>query len=215
MFFNFTFCLFHIVEDSNINKECLGHEATNQGQHVQNNTLLQEQNKPTQEITIQVYPNSQAISLVTTSILSADVTSFPTQVPTFLTEGDAEASETHYQVVTTSSMLNHGDGSTAALDVLTSSADLTRNVILTDQQQVLLSGMLVPGVTGNQAIHINMTRDGSSGMEVDETSQDEQVFELRPVISRSNTIFQMHTRIFKTVSNVSATLGWSVSTLYL
>ena len=53
-------------------------------------------------------------------------------------------------------MLNHGDGSTAALDVLTSSADLTRNVILTDQQQVLLSGMLVPGVTGNQAIHINM-----------------------------------------------------------
>ena len=51
---------------------------------------------------------------------------------------------------------HHGDGSTAALDVLTSSADLTRNVILTDQQQVLLSGMLVPGVTGNQAIHINM-----------------------------------------------------------
>ncbi|XP_073255988.1 uncharacterized protein [Porites lutea] len=71
-------------------------------------------------------------------------------------------------------MLNHGDGSTSALDVLISSADLTRNVILTDQQQVLLSGMLVPGVTGNQAIHINMTRDGSSGMEVDETSQDEQ-----------------------------------------
>lgn len=192
MFFNFIFCLFHIVEDSNINKECLSHEATNQGQHVENNTLLQEQNKPTQEITIQVYPNSQAISLVTTSILSADVTSFPTQVPTFLTEGDAEAGETHYQVVTTSSMLNHGGGSTAALDVLTSSADLTRNVILTDQQQVLLSGMLVPGVTGNQAIHINMTRDGSSGMEVDETSQDEQVFELCPVISRSNT-FQMHT----------------------
>ena len=186
------FCLFHIVEDSNVNKECLCHEATNQGQHVENNTLLQEQNKPTQEITIQVYPNSQAISLVTTSILSADVTSFPTQVPTFLTEGDAEAGETHYQVVTTSSMLNHGGGSTAALDVLTSSADLTRNVILTDQQQVLLSGMLVPGVTGNQAIHINMTRDGSSGMEVDETSQDEQVFELCPVISRSNTIFQMY-----------------------
>ena len=179
------FCLFHIVhlEDSNVSKECLSHEATNQGQHVEN----------TQEITIQEYPNSQVISLVTTSILSADVTSFPTQVPTFLTEGDAEASETHYQVVTTSSMLNHGDGSTAALDVLTSSADLTRNVILTDQQQVLLSGMLVPGVTGNQAIHINMTRDGSSGMEVDETSQDEQVFELCPVISRSNTIFQMYT----------------------
>ena len=182
--------------DSNVNKECLSHEATNQGQHVENNTLLQEQNKPTQEITIQVYPNSQAISLVTTSILSAGVTSFPTQAPTFLTEGDAEASETSErvnQVVTTSSMLNHGDGGTAALDVLTSSADLTRNVILTDQQQVLLSGMLVPGVTGNQAIHINMTRDGSSGMEVDETSQDEQVFELCPVISRSNTIFQMHT----------------------
>ena len=188
MFFNFTFCLFHIVEDSNINKECLGHEATNQGQHVENNTLLQEQNKPTQEITIQVYPNSQAISLVTTSILSADVTSFPTQVPTFLTEGDAEASETHYQVVTTSSMLNHGDSSTAALDVLTSSADLTRNVILTDQQQVLLSGMLVPGVTGNQAIHSNMTRDGSHGMEVDETSQDEQVFELCPAAFKESSV---------------------------
>ena len=81
------FCLFHIVEDPNVNKECLSHEATNQEQHMENNTLLQEQNKSTQEITIQVYPNSQAISLVTTSILSADVTSFPTQVPTFLYRG--------------------------------------------------------------------------------------------------------------------------------
>ena len=155
---------------------------------MENNTLLQEQNKSTQEITIQVYPNSQAISLVTTSILSADVTSFPTQVPTFLTEGDAEVSEAHYQVVTTSSMLNHGDGSNAALDVLTSSADLTRNVILTDQQQVLLSGMLEPGVTGNQAIHSNMTRDGSHGMELDETSQDEQVFELCPAAFKESSV---------------------------
>ena len=71
-------------------------------------------------------------------------------------------------------MLNQGDGS-AALDVLTSSADFSRNMILTEQQQVLLSGMLVPGVTANQAIHINMTHDANSCIGVDEMSQDEQV----------------------------------------
>ena len=164
---------FFTVDHSNINKE--SHEVvSNQVQHLENGSLLQEQSKPPQEITIQVYPNSQAISLVTTNILSADVATFSTQVPTILTEGDAEDSETHYQVVTTSSVLNQGDGS-GALDVLTSSADFGRNVILTEQQQVLLSGMLVPGVTTNQAIHINMTQDASTCMDVDEISQDEQV----------------------------------------
>ena len=72
-------------------------------------------------------------------------------------------------------MLNQGDRS-ASLDVLTSSSDFGRNMILTEQQQVLLSGMLVPGVTTNQAIHINMTRDASTAIDVDELSQDEQVW---------------------------------------
>ena len=143
--------------------------------HLASAALLQEQGKNMREITIQVYPgHNQAISLVTNNILTTDVTSFSTQVPAILTEGDAEDSETHYQVVTTSSVLNQGDGS-AALDVLTSSADFGRNVILTEQQQVLLSGMLVPGVTGNQAIHINMTQDAGSCMDMDEIPQEDQV----------------------------------------
>ena len=127
------------------------------------------------EITIQVYPgHNQAISLVTNGILSTDVTTFSTQVPAILTEGDVEDNETHYQVVTTSSVLNQADGS-AALDVLTSSSDFGRNVILTEQQQVLLSGMLVPGVTANQAIHINMTQDGGTCIDMDEIPQEDQV----------------------------------------
>lgn len=155
------------------------HEVVSQqAQHLENTALLQEQSKNSGEITIQVYPNSQPISLVTSNILSTDVATFSTQVPAILTEGDAEDSEANYQAVTTTSVLNQGEGS-SALDVLTSSAaDFSRNVILTDQQQVLLSGMLVPGVTANQAIHINMTRDTSTCIDVDEISQDEQVWTL-------------------------------------
>jgi len=161
-----------LMEDSGISKE--PHDVvSSEAQQMENGTLLQEQSKHSGEITIQVYPNSQGISLVTSNILSTDVATFSTQVPAILTEGDAEDSETHYQVVTTSSMLNQGDGS-ASLDVLTSSSDFGRNMILTQQQQVLLSGMLVPGVTTNQAIHINMTRDASTAIDVDELSQDEQ-----------------------------------------
>ena len=173
------------MENSSINKG--SHEAdTNKEQHVNadqqgsddhqtNAALLQEQSNNMREITIQVYPgHNQAISLVTNSILATDVSTFSTQVPAILTEGDVEDNETHYQVVTTSSVLNQADGS-AALDVLTSSADFGRNVILTEQQQVLLSGMLVPGVTANQAIHINMTQDTGNCIDMDELSQDDQV----------------------------------------
>lgn len=146
--------------------------------HITNAALLQEQGKNMREITIQVYPgHNQAISLVTNSILTTDVTTFSTQVPAILTEGDVEDNETHYQVVTTSSVLNQAEGS-AALDVLTSSSDFGRNVILTEQQQVLLSGMLVPGVTSNQAIHINMTQDGGACIDMDEIPQEDQVYKL-------------------------------------
>lgn len=145
---------------------------------ITNAALLQEQGKNMREITIQVYPgHNQAISLVTNSILTTDVTTFSTQVPAILTEGDVEDNETHYQVVTTSSVLNQAEGS-AALDVLTSSSDFGRNVILTEQQQVLLSGMLVPGVTSNQAIHINMTQDGGACIDMDEMPQEDQVYKL-------------------------------------
>lgn len=138
--------------------------------HIANAALLQEQGKNMREITIQVYPgHNQAISLVTNGILTTDVTTFSTQVPAILTEG-----ETHYQVVSTSSVLNQADGS-AALDVLTSSSDFGRNVILTEQQQVLLSGMLVPGVTSNQAIHINMTQEGGACIEMAQIPQGDQV----------------------------------------
>ena len=131
------------------------------------------------EITIQVYPgpHNPTISLVNNAILTTDVSTFSTQVPAILTEGDAEDNETHYQVVTTSSVLNQADGN-AALDVLTSSADFGRNVILTDQQQVLLSGMLVPGVTANQAIQINMAHDAGTCIDVNEMPQDNQVCKL-------------------------------------
>lgn len=143
--------------------------------HLSNAALLQEQGKNMREITIQVYPgHNQAISLVTNGILATDVTTFSTQVPAILTEGDAEDSEPQYQVVTTSSVLNQADGS-AALDVLTSSSDFGRNVILTEQQQVLLSGMLVPGVTANQAIHINMTQEGGACIDMDAIPQEDQV----------------------------------------
>ena len=196
------------VEDSSMNKE--PHEVVpNQAEDLESAALIQEQSKTSgQEIKIQIYPNNQGISLVTRNILSTDVASFSSQVPAILTEGDAEDSETHYQVinvdpavfipqtigchhpetklkfisfiyccqvVTTSSMLNQGDGS-ASLDALTSSTDFSRNMILTEQQQVLLSGMLVPGVTANQAVHINMTHDTSACIDVDEMSQDGQVW---------------------------------------
>lgn len=71
-------------------------------------------------------------------------------------------------------MLNQGDGS-SPLDALTSSADFSRNIILTEQQQVLLSGMLIPGVTANQAIHINVTHDASTCIDAGELSQNDQV----------------------------------------
>ena len=64
--------------------------------HITNAALLQEQGKNMREITIQVYPgHNQAISLVTNGILGTDVTTFSTQVPAILTEGDAEDSEAH------------------------------------------------------------------------------------------------------------------------
>jgi len=85
------------VEDSSISKE--PHEVvSSEAQQLENDTLLQEQSNHSGEITIQVYPNSQGISLVTSNILSTDVATFSTQVPAILTEGDAEDSETHYQV---------------------------------------------------------------------------------------------------------------------
>lgn len=174
------------VQNSDIGKE--SHDiALKEAQHenqdqptsevpLENATLLQEQNKNNlREITIQVYPgHNSTISLVNNAILTTDVGTFSTHVPAILTEGDAEDSETHYQVVTTSSaMLNQADGN-SALDVLTSSADFGRNVILTEQQQVLLSGMLVPGVTANQAIQINMSHDANTCIDVNEIAQDNQ-----------------------------------------
>lgn len=178
---------FIAVQNSDIGKE--SHDISlKEAQHenqdqptsevpLQNATLLQEQNKNNlREITIQVYPgHNSTISLVNNAILTTDVGTFSTHVPAILTEGDAEDSETHYQVVTTSSaMLNQADGN-SALDVLTSSADFGRNVILTEQQQVLLSGMLVPGVTANQAIQINMSHDANTCIDVNEIAQDNQV----------------------------------------
>ena len=54
-------------------------------------------------------------------------------------------------------------------------SDFGRNVILTEQQQVLLSGMLVPGVTANQAIHINMTQEGGACVDMNGIPQEDQV----------------------------------------
>lgn len=87
-----------IVENSNTNKEHNG-GISGQAQHLENAALLPDQSKSSgQEITIKVFPSSQGISLVTGNILSTDVGTFSTQVPAILTEGDAEDSETHYQV---------------------------------------------------------------------------------------------------------------------
>ena len=71
-------------------------------------------------------------------------------------------------------MLNTGVG-TASLDAMTSNVDFPRSVILS-QQQVLLSGMLVPGGVANQAIHINMPHDTNTCVDVNAISQHEQVW---------------------------------------
>ena len=93
--------VFLTVVNSNINKEPHG-VVSGQAQHLEDAALLSDQSKnPGQEITIKVFPSSQGISLVTGNILSTDVGAFSTQVPAILTEGDAEDSETHYQVNTT------------------------------------------------------------------------------------------------------------------
>ena len=81
-----------------MNKE--PHEVVpNQAEDLESATLIPEQSKTSgQEINIQIYPDNQGISLVTRNILSTDVATFSSQVPAILTEGDAEDSETHYQV---------------------------------------------------------------------------------------------------------------------
>lgn len=161
-----------MIEHSHINSETVK-VVSNQEEDAAS-TLVQEKTKQaeSQEIMIKVYPNTQGISVVTSNILPADVTTFSTQVPAILTEGDAEDSEAHYQVVTSGSMLNNGVG-TASLDAMTSNVDFPRSVILS-QQQVLLSGMLVPGGVANQAIHINMPHDTNTCVDVNAISQHEQ-----------------------------------------
>ena len=88
----------------------------------------------------------------------------------------------YFQVVTSNSMLNTGDTSTC-LDVMTSPVDFSRSVMLSEQQHVLLSGMLLPGGTANQAIHINVTQDTNSCVDVNAISQHEQVCKLVKFIS--------------------------------
>lgn len=88
----------------------------------------------------------------------------------------------YFQVVTSNSMLNTGD-TTSCLDVMTSPVDFSRSVILSEQQHVLLSGMLLPGGTANQAIHINVTQDTNSCVDVNAISQHEQVCKLVKFIS--------------------------------
>ena len=87
------------VEHSHINAETVK-VVSNQEEDAAA-TLVQEKTKQaeSQEIMIKVYPNTQGISVVTSNILPADVTTFSTQVPAILTEGDAEDSEAHYQVI--------------------------------------------------------------------------------------------------------------------
>jgi hypothetical protein len=119
-------------------------------------------------IPIQVYPQTQGISLVTSSgILTADISTFSTQVPAILTEGDADDTEAavsfaeQFHVVTTSSVLagsSQIQGQTPSnemLSVMMSSGDFTKGVILTpDQQQALLGEMIAPGVGHGQTLHI-------------------------------------------------------------
>lgn len=121
-------------------------------------------------IPIQVYPQAQGISLVTSSgILTADISTFSTQVPAILTEGDADDTEAavsfaeQFHVVTTSSALSGNSqiqGQTPTnemLSVMMSSGDFTKGVILTpDQQQALLGDMITPGVGQGQTLHITI-----------------------------------------------------------
>lgn len=113
---------------------------------------------------MQVYPQSQGISLVTTSsILSADITTFSSQVPTILTEGDAEDTDTQFHVITTSSVLTHPGThlqsqavTSDTLGVMATPVDFGRSGILSEQQQVLITGMMVGGATVDQAVQINL-----------------------------------------------------------
>lgn len=161
-------------EHSRINNET-DKAVSNKDVHLEEDASEQEQRKQAenQKIMIKVDPNTQTISLVTGNILPTDVTTFSTEVPAILSQSGSQGSEAHYQVVTSNSMLNTGD-TTTCLDVMTSPVDFSRSVMLSEQQHVLLSGMLLPGGTANQAIHINVTQDTNSCVDVNAISQHEQ-----------------------------------------
>ena len=149
--------------------------------NLSNTILLSDQSKNTGGITIDVYPQNEGISLVTSNnILTTNMATFSSHVPVILTEGDAEESHSHcgitdhFQVVTTTSVLSQSD-STGALDAMATSADFGRSVMLSEQQQVLLSGMLVPAVASGQAVPIKVTKDVATCMDVDESQQEDEV----------------------------------------
>lgn len=141
------------------------------------NTSTATTTKPTDidTIPIQVYPQGHGISLVTSSgILTADISTFSTQVPTILTEGDADDTEPstsfaeQFQVVTTSNILagtshaqTHGSD---MLSVMMSPNDLSKSVILTaEQQQAILGEVIAPGAGGAQTLHITIPSVAASG----------------------------------------------------
>ncbi|XP_048581693.1 uncharacterized protein LOC5518743 isoform X2 [Nematostella vectensis] len=114
-------------------------------------------------ISIQVYPQTQGISLVTsTGIQIAEMGSFSTHVPAILTEGDADESEIpstlteQFHVVTTSSALASQTTAGESLGAMMQGGELGRGMVLTDHQQVLISGMIVPGMAPGQAVHISL-----------------------------------------------------------
>lgn len=114
------------------------------------------------------------------------MSTFSTQVPAILTEGDADDTEAaanfaeQFHVVTTSNILTSTcQGQTHSNDMLSvmmSPSDLSKSVILTaDQQQAILGEVIAPGVGGTQTLHITIPSVAASGCQANMAGQEDNL----------------------------------------
>lgn len=119
-------------------------------------------------------------------MLSTDITTFSTQVPSILTEGDEEDTDTQghlteqFHVVTTTNMLTQSGANLVAqaapMDVIAVQSDFERTVVLQTPQQVLLTGMIVEGTNADQPVPIGLPSISESSPQDVSTVQDSRYF---------------------------------------
>ena len=100
-------------------------------------------------------------------MLSTDITTFSTQVPSILTEGDEEDTDAQghlteqLHVVTTSNILSQAVGShlvvqAAPVDAVATQCNFEQTSVLRAPQQVLIAGMIVDSGNADQPVSVAM-----------------------------------------------------------